>query len=202
MQGSAAQLKADRAAAGTFAARTKPLEYAMDHIQNADTGRGSEFVNDVKGYFSSLAPGMLSSLGIDPQKITDFDTATKYMAQYQASQPGAQSTDMGREMAKIANPSTHIDKAAAQLVMANALGMERMKQAATLAYGGNSEGYAKHLAEWNTIYDPRAFSFDKMSPSQKAATLESLKTPADKHKFTRGLKQAENLLGIEMGLPK
>ena len=197
------QLASARTGMGTFAARTKPLEYAISHLANADTGRGTEFVNDVKGYIQALKPGLAASLGIDPQKITDYDAAIKYMAQVAAAQPGAQASDMGRQMASIANASGHIDKAAAQQVLFNTLGMERMQHAMTLAYGnGNANAFPAHVADWNTKYDPRAFVYDQMDEKQKDAVLSSLKTKADKEKFTSGLKQAEGLLHIEMGLPK
>jgi hypothetical protein len=175
--GGTAQYLQAQAGATTFKPRTFALEQAMHALDNADTGPGSETVNHIKSFLLAQSPESLKQYlpNVDPTKIRDYDEAVKYLAQYARSQPGAANSDMQSQLSQTANASTHISPAAAQAVVRNTLGLERMNQAAYLEFNRtHPAGSGSQFPRWLTQeflpnQDPRGFSWDDMSSSQRAA---------------------------------
>lgn len=178
-------------AANSFKNRSFALEQASHALENADTGPGSETVNHIKSFLSAQSPESLKKYlpGVDPDKIQAYDEAVKYLAQYARSQPGAANSDMQSQLSQTANASTHISPAAAQQVVKNTLGLERMNQAALTEFNrthpdGSGRLYPRWLTnEFLPSQDPRGYSWDDMSASQRASTLaqiNSIKSDADR----------------------
>src|SRR5690606_14223531 len=68
---------------GNYAVRVNPLRQSipiLEKMKTTDTGPISERINELKSAAQSLGAGPL--LGIDPEKIRDFNELKKYFSQY------------------------------------------------------------------------------------------------------------------------
>lgn len=197
---SAQQYNAASAAANNFRQRIFPLEQAATALKSADTGPGSETVNHIKSFLLAQAPSSLQRYlpGVDPNKIANYDEAVKYLANYAMNQPGAANSDMHLSLAQAANASTHISSQAAQQVVQNALGLERMQQAALAQFNnthppGSGQQYSRWLSgSFIPQNDPRGFSWDTQSAAQQKSALASM-TRADKERLARSVTLARQL---------
>jgi hypothetical protein len=189
------------AAANSFRQRTFALEQAAHALENADTGPGSETVNHIKSFLLAQSPDAIKSKlpGVDVSKIQSYDEAVKYLAQYARSQPGAANSDMQTQLAQTANASTHISAAAAQQVVKNTLGLERMQQAALQQFNQThpEPGSGQQFSRWMTSQflpnnDPRGFSWDDMSASQRAAQLKNM-SAAEKTRLLNSARLSRDL---------
>lgn len=184
------QFANDRAAAGTFASRTFPLQAAISLYKNGTTtGPGSDFVNNLKSFVLSRA----ENLGLDPNKVSvaNFDELNKYLTQIATSNPMAGGSDARLAAALTGNPSTHISTLAGQNVARAALALERMKQSAIVGYNGNPAGYANYLQNYATHVDPRAFAVDMMSPDEQQKMFASMK-PTERAQFKQSYEHARD----------
>ncbi len=164
--------------AGNYAVRVNPLRQAipiLNRMKVTDTGPIQERINDLKSAAQSLGAGPL--LGIDPEKIKDFNELKKYFSQYsvQASAAMGPKTNEGMAAAVTSNPNVKMDKLSATDLAKMALGVERMRQAGTLAFQQLVQAQRMHpnqfnqfMLDWGTKMDPRAFVYDLMTPEQRA----------------------------------
>ena len=182
LDASAQHYASDNVAANTFQQRVFPLTQAATALAtNPDTGPGTGTVNQIKSFLLAQSPDVLKQFlpGVDPNKIASYDEAVKYLAQYAMNQPGAANSDMHLGLAQVANASTHISNQAAQQVVQNALGLERMRQAATLQFNdthppGSGAQYDRFLSTFATANDPRGFSWDTQTPAQRQAAVTGM----------------------------
>ena len=174
--------------AATFASDIFPIQQAQMALANAPTGKGSQAIHDVSSYLNTFAPPVLQkalsfiSPIMTPDEVTAFDEAKKYTTQVRLGAPGATRSNEGLETAGAASPSVEISRPAAQLVLRGMLGLRRMEQDATLTFNKSGlppAAYDKFQSEFATKADPRVYTFDQMTPAQRAQTLASFGKPAD-----------------------
>jgi hypothetical protein len=197
MAASTDQYNAASAASNTFQQRVFPLQQAAAALKNTNTGPGTETVNQIKSFLLAQSPTSLQKYlpGVDPEKIANYDEAVKYLASYAMNQPGAANSDMHLGLAQTANASTHINQEAAQRVVENALGLERMQQAAVTQFNeqhtdpntgtvqpGAGAQFNQFMQKFASTHDPRGFSWDDQDPAQQQAALKSM-TAADKRRL-------------------
>jgi hypothetical protein len=198
---STGQYNEDNKASSSFQQRVFPLQQAAQALKNTDTGPGAETVNQVKSFLLAQTPESLQKYlpGVDPNKIANFDGAVKYLAQYAMNQPGAAQSDMHLGLAQTANASTHISNQAAQQIVMNTLGLERMKQAAMLQFNqehpeaGSSIIYQRWLNnKFLPSQDPRGFSWDEQTQEQKQHATQGM-TRQDKLRLLTSINLARDL---------
>ncbi len=173
-KGSGDQYVADSAAANRSGERLFQLDKALQALQGATTGRGSEALNNFKSYLQTVGIP-----GLDVDKIKDYDEASKYLTQYatgQASKFGS-GTDQQLAATLSGNASTGISNLAAQDVVKANIGLELMRQAQLQAFnesGLTPAQYQKFSTQWNKEQDPRVFIWDILSKDQKQKAFDSM----------------------------
>ncbi len=192
------QLGAERIANSNYRREVTPLEQAIPALSRLDkygTGPGTDEVNKIKSFLQSAGVGGL--LGIDPEKIKNFDEAKKYMVDWimasGTSGAGGRNAD-ALAAAFSSNPNVGISKAANADIAKVALSLRRMKyaQQAEFERTGLPEGqYGKWASTWNAKQDPRAFGFDLMTGEAAKKFLKGL-SPQDRARFDRSLGIAEH----------
>lgn len=174
--------------AAQFQSRLFPLTQALDILQSpkgADVGAGSETVQNLKKILYDQAPdsmkATLGKLGISAEKLSNFDQLAKYLTQYSANLPGAGATDLRMMTATMSQPNTHVTKDALVQLIKKTIGVERMQQAAMLAFdkspnGGmaNATGFADYMDKFMTKADPVGFEYDLMSPAERGKYQQTL----------------------------
>lgn len=160
-----------------YAVRVNPLRQAipiLERMKTTDTGGITERLNDLRNAAQSLGAGPL--LGIDPEKIKDFNELKKYFSQYsvQASAAMGPKTNEGMAAAVTSNPNVKMDRLSALDLSKVALGVERMRQAGELAFQdlvrtnqASPQQYNQFMLQWGTRMDPRAFVYDIMTKEQR-----------------------------------
>ena len=187
---------------GNVAARLFQLDKALTSVQGAQTGPGSESLQNARSFLLTLAPNVAKGIGlVDPNQIKDYDEANKYLTAYAISQSAqlGQGTNEKLASAITANASTHISNLAAQDVIKANIALERMKQAQALAFknsGGdaNAGNFSDWQLDFNKNTDPRAFLIDKLSPQDRSKMINGMK-PAEQKKFLNSVR-----LGINTGV--
>jgi hypothetical protein len=181
MKGSASHLVAARDRANNYQANIYPVEGAITALSGADTGKGGEVLNNIRGYLGDTPlkylGNFLPSSMSDQDKRTLYDEANKYTTGMALAAPGGSRSNAGEAAATAANPSVHISNAAALAVSKSILAQKRMEQAGTLAFNksGQPAGtYDAFMNTWNTNQDPRAFLADRMTPPERAAVVKDL----------------------------
>jgi hypothetical protein len=184
MQGSVQHLLSARDRANNYQANIYPVEGAISALSGADTGKGGEVLNNIRGYLgdtplkylSNFLPSTLS----DQEKRTIYDEANKYTTAMQLAAPGGTRSNAGQEAAAASNPSVHISNAAALAVSKSILAQRRMEQAGTLAFnqtGKPGADYDTFMNTWATNQDPRGFMADRMKPEERAGVAKQLGGP-------------------------
>jgi hypothetical protein len=191
-EGGAKQLVADQNAASGFGNRMFQLNQALEGLQNTTTGKGSGNLQAIKSYLQTSGAGQY--LGIDPNSVSEYDKANKYLTQYALSQANSfgEGTDSKLATTLSGNASTSISNLAAQDVVRANMGLERMKQAQVQAF--NQSGlppsqYQKFATSWNSNVDPRVFIIDSMSDQGREKLRQSM-TPQQLQTFTQEYSQA------------
>lgn len=198
--GSAKSLQALHDDVGNSGTRIAQLQTALGALQNARTGAGSDSIQAAKSFLMTLSPETAKGLGVDPERVNNYDEANKYLTAYAMNQAGAlgEGTDTKLATALTANASTHISNLAAQDVVKANIGLERMKQAQALAFDASGQSpsqFSKWQTTWNKTVDPRAFVADQMTPEQYSKVISTLTTPQAKANFAKSLRN-----GIKAGL--
>jgi len=179
----------------TFQNDVLPLTKSIEQLQAlgaTGTGPGTDTINQWKSFAQSMGIGPIA--GIDPDKITSYDEAKKYLTSYAAS-IGSTGTNDKLAAAFAGNPSTGISNAAAVNVAKTALAMRRMQNAQVRSFAatGQSPGeYNQYAATFNAKQDPVAYGFDMMDGSQRQKYFKGLSAP-EKANFLNSLKTATAL---------
>jgi hypothetical protein len=182
-KGSAQQLVNDNTSANGFSTRMFTLGKALTGLQGANTGPGSEALNNIKSFIA--ARGIP---GVDVNKIASYDEANKYLMQYAIGQAGAlgEGTDGKLAATLSGNANTHISSLAAQDVVRANMGLERMKQAQVQQFNNTnlpSEQYQKWATQWNKQVNPQVFVWDSMPADKKQLAMSNMSN-AQKQAFT------------------
>ena len=170
-----------RARTLTYQRDIQPIEGAITALAGADTGKASDLLNNVRGYAQDVSPDflkrMLPTSLTDPVARKNYEEANKYLTAMQLQAPGGARSDVGTATAGAASPNVHISNAAAREVALAILAQRRLEHAGTMLFNqsGKTAGeFDRHLGDWNTQIDPRAFVVDKMTPQEKAAYVQGL----------------------------
>jgi hypothetical protein len=183
-KGAADALVAARDAAATYGQRVNPLRQALPIINGmseTDIGPTSEKWNQVKSTIQTLGGGKL--LGIDPEKIANYNEAKKYLNQYtsQAAAGLGPRTNEGLASAVTSNPNVNMDKMSLADLTKTALGVERARQAGVLEFEAALRRkevvpgqFGTFMAHWGTEADPRGFVYDLLDGRAQKKMLEGL----------------------------
>ena len=184
----------------TYLQRINPLKEAQKALKSTNTGPGMAEVNKIKSFLLTQLPNGIAGLvpKEEIEKITTFDKAAKYLAQYALLQPGGARSDMSLGLTQAANASTAISNKAAIEVVANALGVENLQQAAIREFNriypaGNGANYSRWLqTEFIPNHDPRGFSWWDQTKEQQDASLKDMK-PNEKLRLRKSVELATKL---------
>lgn len=215
------QLAADQQSNSNYRREVLPLEQAipaLEKLGKSGTGPGADEFNQIKSFLVTAGADKL--LGIDLNKIKDFDEAKKYLTDWVMA-TGNTGTNDKLAAAFSSNASTSISNMAAQDVAKMALSIRRMKAAQTAEWektGLPADQYTKWASAWNRNQDPRAYGADLMGPekmskllaslsdkspgpsAQKGPSGKALALPSDRQKFIDSLRVAhENQLTSPKG---
>lgn len=194
-----AQATADRVA--HYQSDMFPLMQAQKALANAPTGLGSEAAHTASSYLNTFAPPVLQralsfvSPIMTPEETSAYDEAKKYLTQGQLGTPGATRSNEGLNTAGAASPSTQITKEAAQLVLKGMVALRRMEQdegQSWLASGLPVSQFNQFRANFQKQADPRVYTFDQMTPTQRQQTVTSIKDPTKRAAFIAAVQRAES----------
>lgn len=179
--------------AANYRRQVMPLEQAipaLSKLGTTGTGPGTDEVNKIKSFLQSAGAGQL--LGIDPDKIKNFDEAKKYLTDWVMA-TGSTGTNDKLAAAFASNANVGISNAAAKDVAKTALALRRMKhaQVAEFAQTGLPDGeYSRWALKFNREQDPRAYGFDLMTRDAAGKFLKSM-SAEDRKRFDASLAVAE-----------
>ncbi len=178
-------------AGGGSAGRIYTLQKSLNLLQQLGpqgTGPGAAGAQSIIRYAQSMPiiGGLVSGI-TNPQDISNYDEANKYLTAYAAARAGAHggTTDSQLATTLSSNASLHISGLAAQDVVKANLGLERMDQAQAQAFaqtGQTPDQFSTFSAQWNRSMDPRAFIADQLSPGQVTSMVKGM-SPAEQAKF-------------------
>lgn len=165
-------LAQDRQDAASAPGRIYQLGQALSGLQNAQTGHGSETLNNLRGLAATLGMG-------DGAKNASYDEANKYLTQYAVNKANTLGGATDSKIATMlsANASTHINNLAAQDVVRANIGLERMGLALQQAFQSSGLPENKWLAfkqDWTAKNDPRVFVLSEMPRDKAGAFVSSL----------------------------
>jgi hypothetical protein len=156
--------------------RITQLQQARDSLSGVQTGPGTDWRNTAASFINS-APGaakIASTLGIDPNKISDYDQFKKIMTNYASSVSGSlgSGTDARLNAAVAGNANPAISKLANEDILTKTIAAEKMRAAQDYEFQNTGLPTAKFnqwQAQWNRNVNPDAFVYASMSPEQRAA---------------------------------
>lgn len=184
----------DLASAANYRREVFPLEQAipaLSKLGKTGTGPGTEQFNQLKSFLQSAGAGKV--LGIDVDKIKNFDEAKKYLTDWVMAN-GSTGTNDKLAAAFASNANVGISNAAAIDVAKSALAVRRMRHAQAMEFTktGLPEGqYSRWAAKWNASQDPRAYGFDLMNREAAGKFLKSM-SKEDRARFETSLATAES----------
>lgn len=160
------------------------LEQANAALRGTDTGKGTATRNAMFQAIAALPGGIGKYISGDPEKLSNYDLATKFTAAVQMNQPGAGRSDAAQGLSGASTPNPEMNPAAAKSVLADMIGAEKLKQSRIKHYissGADPAHYANHVAtEWD--HDVRAYGLGAMDSQERAALFQKL-SPADRKRF-------------------
>ena len=170
------------------------LQKAHDALEIVDTGAGSDGLAKMRAYATTLA----TTLGIDPGSIGIQDMARadleKYLTDYARQTASSGGTNLDQQLSTQSNASAHINASAARGVINTNIGKERV--AAYAPQAGQPTTYLADKAALSNV-DPRAFSFDMMTATERSAMLTKM-SDSEKTNFYRslGIAQKSGMLNL------
>lgn len=171
------QLAADQQSNANYRREVLPLEQAipaLEKLSQTGTGPGADEFNQIKSFLVTAGADKL--LGIDLDKIKNFDEAKKYLTDWVMA-TGNTGTNDKLAAAFSSNASTSISNMAAQDVAKMALSIRRMKAAQTAEWqktGLPADQYTRWAGDWNRTQDPRAYGADLMGAEKVKKLVSSL----------------------------
>ncbi|WP_155625845.1 hypothetical protein [Burkholderia vietnamiensis] len=189
--GSAAgkQYAADTAAAGSYQQTIQPIVGALHSLQDINTGPLASRIQNFQSSVTQIAPGLASSIGIDPKKVQDTDLYKKYTAQLGMGSMSAAGSpsDARLNQAVAGSPNLALNKGANYQVlqkMAAVTDMNQYIQGQFQNSGLPAEKWPAYKAQAQKQMDPAVFAIDYMTPEQKSQFRANMK-PQQLQKFMR-----------------
>jgi hypothetical protein len=187
--------KKDQLAAGGIQTGLTNLQTAKEALNLTHTGRSTEAVHNFYSF--------LKAQGITPPfgdgDVTNYDIARKAMLAYASSQGAAGGTNLGLETALHSQASTDIDQSAADHVINQNIGLQRMKLAQVMEAPPGGAGYGAHASTFANDNDPRAFAWDVYTPPERQQIItEVSKTKGGLEKLDHSLEIAARRKLIRM----
>jgi len=146
--------------------RIATADLALQALQNAKVGGGTQTANEVMNVLGSYSPDFLKKIipGYDPAKAAaDYQTAAKYMQQITnagGGLPGGASTSDKLNAAAAATPNPHMQDQASEEVLRVLKAQNQIQQYIMTQFeksGQPAAQYQKFQADWARTHDPRAF---------------------------------------------
>lgn len=162
-----AQVQQDAAGASD---RIASLENIKQEIPKAVMG-GNLPGNAIR----SMLSGLSGVFGFANDATTANDLMAKNLAQIAAK---SGNTDAARTFGEMGSPNAHVTPEAGTEAVAQIVGVERKKQAASDFFGGtptNSPDYTNKLQVWNRYADPRAFQYASLPADEQAKMKATMK---------------------------
>jgi hypothetical protein len=188
----------DQQAASAKFANIRPLQNALpliSQLSNTSFGPGSAQFNQVKA-------GLITA-GIIPADTADVavrQEVNKYLNVYASAARGADRSDQGLNQALHSNPGLDLTQPANLALVKNQIGMDRMDAAAPIAFNGDKAQYNSYKSTYYQNNDPRAFSFDLMTPQERTTLLAKIGPKNASNpawvKFNHSLGIARNAAGV------
>lgn len=164
--------------------RLNMINQAIKDLKGSSgTGRGTAYVNDVKAFIKAQAPWVSKVIGIDPDSVTNYDSANKWMTQYAQAMAAANGghTDYQAMTTAAGNASTHIDEQAALNILHNARALEKMGIAKAQEYAKQNPGNTGlnyntwSATQWAPNADVRGFGVDEGDIKANLREIQGLK---------------------------
>lgn len=164
---------------------------SLERLGPTGSGPGTKELNHLKSFL--ITSGAAKTLGIDPDKVTDYQTANKYLSDW-ARQSGNTSTIAHLEAAQESNPNMTLAQQTNLKVARNALALTRMKSIQQQQFeetGLPASKFPQWVAKtWTAKHDPVVYMFDEMSEKKRKEYVNSL-SKAKQELFWLDLGRAE-----------
>lgn len=168
-----------------YGAIKQPLEQAIEelqHLDDKDLGPASRTFQKIKGVIMQIgSPELVKKLGIDPQKVSDWDSADKFLQQYAGVVSGG-GTDARLLNAYAGNPGMEKQRQANLHVARLALGALKMQKAQFNAFGqtGLDPVHYGHFGQWwNPKQDIAGYAWDDLTPDERARIVAPMKNRSE-----------------------
>jgi len=171
---------------------------ALEKLGPSGSGPGTKELNYIKSFL--VTSGAAKTLGIDPESVTDYQVANKYLNDW-ARQSGDTSTNAKLEASQESNPNMSLAQQTNLKVARTALGLTRMKYMQQQEFdqtGLPPNQFPQWVAKnWTVKHDPTVFIFDQMSQQHRKQYLNSLPT-SKQELFLLDLGRAEKAGAIDL----
>jgi hypothetical protein len=176
------------------------LNTAKEALALTQSGRSTEAVHNFYSFLKSqgIAPAFKDG------DVTQYDIARKAMLAFASTTAGGSGTNLGLESQLHSNASMDIDQSAADHVLNQNIGLQRMKLAQVMEAPKGGSGYGQHVTNFGNDNDPRAFAWDKYTPAQRQEIIiEASKTKGGLDKLDHSLEIAakHRLISIPKAAP-
>lgn len=172
----------DQVAANDTMRGLQPLKQAfplIGKLSNSDFGPGSPELAQIKGY--------LDTAGItDPnsQSLPGRQEVGKLLSQYVNQSRTADRSDAALIQQLKSSPNESLTIPANLSLIKTVVGNDQMRAATAKIYSLDKEpgqSYSEFKSGYNQRYDPRAFSFDMLTPEERGSLRDSLGPKTDKN---------------------
>lgn len=172
------------------------FDQAYAAIKKADTGPGSQWLQNLRGIASTYPNIPFSDKIASGDKAVAYAEANKWLtsALTQEASRLHLGTDQARALQQEAQPGVHTVHDAAVAMIPVLKGLKAMDVAAPLLAqkeGVTPQQYVQWRASWANSVDPLAFGADLMPAAQRKAMIDKMK-PDQKARYVKGIKSAVN----------
>lgn len=166
----------DQTAGAARMANVRQLQTALpliSQLSSSNFGPGSPEFAKIKG--------ALTTMGVVDPSTSDLQVrqeAGKYLLKYASGAIQAGRSDNALSAAIGSNPNLDLTQPANMALIKNQIGMDRMDAALPLVAPSDTSQYKDFKSKFYQSADPRAFSFDIMTPAERAQVQTSLGAPS------------------------
>lgn len=150
------------------------LTKALHSLNNVATGKGTNMVQLVREYVTSLANFAGVDIGFTGDQAADRAKIDKFLTEYARSGGLAGRSVEHLQAAMSANPSGEISNAAAQDIVRQLIGKDRQAIAAVQGSPG-AQGHLDSKNKTVTSTDPRGFAWDQYTKAQQDEIIKKAK---------------------------
>lgn len=166
----------DQSTSAARMANVRQLQTALpliSQLSSSNFGPGSPEFAKIKG--------ALTTMGVVDPSTSDLrvrQEAGKYLLKYASGAIQAGRSDNALSAAIGSNPNLDLTQPANLSLIKNQIGMDRMDAALPLVAPSDTSQYKNFKSKFYQSADPRAFSFDMMTPAERAQVQTSLGAPS------------------------